>query len=241
MPNNYGPDIEERLLPRISFEHRLTDRIFQKLRVAVPAIVQSFDPGPPPTISAVIATNELVITNQGGDTVDLQTQSLQLPVLSDVPILFPRGGGYNLTFPVQAGDEVLIVFSDTAIDDWMQSGGVNNNQVSQRRHNLSDAIAILGLSSAAKSMSGSYSASDCQLTSDDGSVAVSLSSGQITVAAATVTVNSTTANINASTANVTGTTKVVIDGNNLTTIDGIVFYTHTHPVTSAPGTTGPPG
>ena len=231
MAINYGQDIEERLLPRISFEHRLIDRIFQKLRVAVPAVVQTFTPGPPPTVSVLIATNELVLTNQGGATVNLQTQGVQLPVLTDVPIVFPRGGGFNLTFPVQPGDEVLLVFSDTSIDEWLQSGGVNNNQVSQRRHSLSDAIAILGLSSASHSPS-SYSSSECQLTSDDGSVAISLSSGQITVAADTV-------NVNAQTANVTGTTKVVINGNSQTTIDGLVFLQHTHSVSTAPGITGP--
>lgn len=232
MAVNYGQDLEERLLPRISFEHRLTDRIFQKLRVAVPAIVQDFTPGPPPTVSVVIATRELVLSNQGGATVNIQTKSLDLPVLSDVPIVFPRGGGFNLTFPVQAGDEVLVVFADTAIDSWFQNGGSGNSQVSQRRHSLSDAVAILGLASA-KHSPAAYSSSECQLTSDDGSVAISLSSGTITINANNVTVNAQTATVN-------GTTKVVIDGNSQTSIDGIVFLQHTHPVSTAPGVTGTP-
>jgi hypothetical protein len=47
-----------------------------------------------------------------------------LPVLHDVPVVFPGGGGLHLTFPLAAGDEVLLVFACRPIDSWWQSGGV---------------------------------------------------------------------------------------------------------------------
>ena len=69
-----------------------------------------------------------------------------LPDLMDVPVVFPRGGDFVLTFPVRAGDECQISFSERAIDTWFASGG---EQVphSYRTHDLSDAFAQVGISS----------------------------------------------------------------------------------------------
>lgn len=49
---------------------------------------------------------------------------MDLPILPDVPVVFPGGGGFALTFPVAAGDECLVVFASRCIDAWWQSGGV---------------------------------------------------------------------------------------------------------------------
>ena len=45
--------------------------------------------------------------------------------------------------PIKPGDECLLVFCDTAIDGWWQSGGVQG-QIDSRRHDLSDGICLLG-------------------------------------------------------------------------------------------------
>lgn len=65
------------------------------------------------------------------------------PVIQDVPIMFPGAGAYRMTFPVVAGDMVLLVFSDVAIDKWKQNGSAIPTD--PRRHNISDAVAIPGL------------------------------------------------------------------------------------------------
>src|SRR4051812_7258887 len=49
---------------------------------------------------------------------------VNLPLLVDVPIVFPRAGGFILTLPIVAGDEVLVVFASRCIDSWWQNGGV---------------------------------------------------------------------------------------------------------------------
>jgi len=89
-----------------------------------------------------------------------------LPLLVDVPVVFPRGGGVTLTFPVKAGDECQLIFNDRCIDFWWQSGGVQL-PVDPRQHDLSDAVAIVGLQSQAKKISN-ISTSTAQFRSDDG-------------------------------------------------------------------------
>ena len=89
-----------------------------KLRVAVPGIIESFDPGEQ-TVTVRVAIREKVLLDGDEKWVDI-------PLLLDVPIVIPRAGGYCLTLPVQKGDECLVVFGDMCIDAWWQSGGIQN-------------------------------------------------------------------------------------------------------------------
>lgn len=72
----------------------------------------------------------------------------QMPVLQNVPVIFPNSGGASLTFPVNAGDTCLLVFCERSIDDW-KSNGVNANGVvtpsDPRKLDLSDGVAFVGL------------------------------------------------------------------------------------------------
>lgn len=71
--------------------------------------------------------------------------SSPLPVLENVPIIFPRAGGASLTFPVVEGDSCLLLFSERSIDEWVNTGGQVSTKDS-RKFDLSDAVAIMGLS-----------------------------------------------------------------------------------------------
>lgn len=67
-----------------------------------------------------------------------------MPVLENVPVIFPRSGGASLTFPVTKGDTCLLVFIERSTDLWLTVGG----QVTpddDRKFDLSDAVAIMGL------------------------------------------------------------------------------------------------
>jgi hypothetical protein len=66
------------------------------------------------------------------------------PVIVDVPVVWPRSGGASLTFPVAAGDTVLLIFSERSLDWWLSVGG-DSPPGDPRRFDLSDAIAIPGL------------------------------------------------------------------------------------------------
>jgi len=71
---------------------------------------------------------------------------VDLPVLVDVPIMWPKAGGFVLTFPLAANDEVLVHIASRCIDSWWQSGGVQK-PMEARMHDLSDGFAYPGISS----------------------------------------------------------------------------------------------
>lgn len=137
----------------------------EQLRVALPGIIQSFDPD---TVTAVVqpAIRYVERDNDGNKS------TKDYPLLVDVPVVFPRGGGCTLTFPVKEGDECLVIFADRCIDFWWQSGGIQE-PVDGRMHDLSDAFAIVGPQSQAKKISG-ISTSAVELRSDDGAAKLSI-------------------------------------------------------------------
>jgi hypothetical protein len=67
-----------------------------------------------------------------------------LPILPCVPVVFPRGGGCFVSFPMAAGDGGLLVFSERAIDRW-RSTGENADPGDLRMHGLSGAAFFPGL------------------------------------------------------------------------------------------------
>ncbi|MNG60898.1 hypothetical protein D3C81_17790 [compost metagenome] len=141
-------------------DQALIDAINAGLRVSIPGIIQSFDPDAVTCVVQPVVKG--YILNSGGET-----NPSNLPLLLDVPVIFPRGGGVTLTFPVKAGDECLVVFADRCIDFWHQSGGVQE-AATERMHHLADATAQVGLQSLAKKISG-ISTRAAQFRSDDGS------------------------------------------------------------------------
>ncbi|HGJ5857346.1 MAG TPA: Gp138 family membrane-puncturing spike protein [Arsenophonus nasoniae] len=133
--------------------------ISSQLRVAMPGIIQSFDAR---KVTCVVqpAIKGALTDSQG------HVQSVNLPLLVDVPIVFPRGGGVTMTFPIKSGDECLVVFADRCIDFWWQNGGIQE-AIDPRQHDLSDAFAFIGVQSQKQKIS-QISTDAMQLRSDDG-------------------------------------------------------------------------
>lgn len=71
------------------------------------------------------------------------TQWVSIPQIPDVPVVFPGSGRYSVSWPLEVGDEILLVFAARCIDSWWQQGGVQT-QAEFRLHDLSDAFAIPG-------------------------------------------------------------------------------------------------
>ncbi|HGS5999993.1 TPA: Gp138 family membrane-puncturing spike protein [Klebsiella quasipneumoniae subsp. similipneumoniae] len=147
---------------------QLAQAIMSAMHVSIPGIIQSFDP------DAVTAVVQPAIKGAEKDESGAEV-SVNLPLLVDVPVVFPRGGGCTLTFPVKAGDECLVIFADRCIDFWWQSGGVQE-PVDERMHDLSDAFCIVGPQSQAKKIGG-ISTTAAQLRTDDGSAFIEVAAG----------------------------------------------------------------
>ena len=192
---------------------------------AMPGIVESVD------LSAMTISVQPAIQGQIQKP-DGSYEYVNLPLLVDVPIVFPRAGGFILTLPIKAGDEVLVVFASRCIDSWWQSGSVGV-PMEYRMHDLSDGFAIPGPSSQPKKVS-SISSSAAQLRNEAGDIFLEIGASGVKIKAATTTIEGNlvvTGNVTA--VNVTGTTGVVSGSQ--------AFNTHRHNgVSTGSGTSGTP-
>lgn len=114
------------------------------LWTTMPGIIESVD------LEAQTVTVQPAIRGTITDESGL-TSSTDLPLLADVPICWPRAGGFAITFPIKKGDECLVHFGARCIDAWWQSGGVQN-PLEDRMHDLSDAFATFAPTSQAKKL-----------------------------------------------------------------------------------------
>jgi|WetSurMetagenome_2_1015567.scaffolds.fasta_scaffold58831_1 hypothetical protein len=202
---------------------------------AMPGVIDSYDPT---TQTCVVNVPVQIMMKLGNDT----PQPVSIPPLLDVPVFFPGGGGFTLTFPVVKGDECLVVFASRCIDAWWQSGATGATPTSGvppffRMHDLSDGFAFIGFRSQPRMLSPSASTTATELRSDDGTASLHIETGKITVSATTVEVNATTANVNAAAINLShGGTMFKLIKDTLITL----YNAHTH-TSAAPGVqTAPP-
>lgn len=120
----------------------ISDRL-STVNVALPGVVASYDAD---TQRASVQPGiRHAFVNEDGER-----ELVDLPVVNEVPVVFPSAGDFSLTFPVAAGDEVLLVFSSASLDLWLSRGGTVDPS-NDRHHALSDAVAIPGLRHAALS------------------------------------------------------------------------------------------
>ncbi|OUH89388.1 Gp138 family membrane-puncturing spike protein [Klebsiella pneumoniae] len=155
------------------------------LRVAMPGVIQSFDPE---NLTCVVEISVFSVKPEGKSVDRLDVDNVFYPLILDAPVIFPRGGGVTLTFPVKEGDECLVVFADRCIDFWWQNGNVQNGSRG-RMHDYSDAFVIPGPQSQAKKISG-ISTTAAQLRTDDGSAFIEIASnGAVTINSPQTTVN----------------------------------------------------
>lgn len=153
---------------KLSFEY-----LQSGMWTALPAIVTAVDLDKQ-TISAQCGIKGQYTDEEG------VIHPIDMPLFQDVVLCFPRAGGFSITFPVQAGDEVLIVFSCRCIDGWWQSGGINNIPPEFRMHDLSDGFAILAPTSQPKKLSG-ISSDSIQIRNDEQTKFIEISPSAVTV------------------------------------------------------------
>lgn len=77
-----------------------------------------------------------------------------LPVLPRVPAMFLGGGDYRTIYPVEVGDPCLIIFTSCALDRWLTTSESVVDPIDERRHNINDAIALVGLRRLVKGSGG---------------------------------------------------------------------------------------
>jgi len=144
--------------------------LLKEVHTTIPGKIVSFDPE---TQSAQVQASirRIYVTK---DSVAGETQTpVDIPTFINVPVIFLRGGGWCITFPVKTDDECIIHFSERAIDTWRKNGDIQDPK-DWRMHNYSDAICQVGLSSEANLISD-FDNENFQVRNEDGDVSVTLS------------------------------------------------------------------
>jgi hypothetical protein len=103
------------------------------------------------------------------------------PALVDCPVFTLQGGGASIQFPIVAGDQCLLLFSDRNLDAWFTAGS-EQAPLTARCHDLSDGIALVGLNSLASTLAN-YEADKVRLFFEDGKATLILEDGSATLQA----------------------------------------------------------
>lgn len=96
----------------------------------------------------------------------LNGEATEIPDLLEVPVIFPRGGGAALTWPVKAGDGVMLSFQSRNLDNWYEKGDASE-AATARMHSLSDAVAHLGMEPSTRKLEN-FNNEHTELRSEDG-------------------------------------------------------------------------
>jgi hypothetical protein len=202
------------------------------LHTALPCIVETWDP-----VKNVITCQPAISSNvrQFNGTVTPQ----KLPLLLDVPVMFPGAGGFVLTHPISPGDECLVHFSERCFNAWWAQGGVQP-QEEIRFHDLSDGFAFFAPKSVPK-VWPSISTTTAQFRDQPGTTYFEVAPAGVLNLVAVATINLTAPNINliaSEMINLSGNT----ESEGTLTNNGVdISSTHAHSgVEPGGGDTGPP-
>lgn len=210
---------------RLDSPHDMLLQAFEGLQsglwTAMPGVIQAFDPV---AMTCTVQPSIMVKVQKQ----DYSEEWVNLPLLIHVPVIFPSAGACSITFPVKNGDEVLVVFASRCIDAWWQSGGVDNQQVEFRMHDLSDGFAIPGPRSQPRVI-GSVSTTELQIRSDDGQavIAINPTSHDIRI--------NTTSKV---TVNTTGEVRATVGTNLVANVTGNIQATCAQATVNASGSVG---
>lgn len=110
-----------------------------------------------------------------------------LPVLLNVPVQWPRAGGYAMHMDLREGDWVLLVVCARSLDEWMDAGTTGVEPADLRVGALQDAVAIPGVYPNGDGLGASVArAAELVISDEAGAVQVRLRAGEVVVTAPVV-------------------------------------------------------
>ena len=137
------------------------------------------------------ATVEKVVVTSDGVRVDAKPvvglmiadgSTIARPVAVNVPVLWPGGGGWEMRFPLNVGDEVLLVFCERDITAWKETSATGVLP-SDRMVGEQDTVAVPAFSTTM------LTGGEVSISNSDGSTQIRLSNGLIELTATTVNVS----------------------------------------------------
>lgn len=136
----------------------VAQRLLDKEMGEMPGQVVSFDP------EAQTATISPLYKNAAGDS---------LPQLLEVPVRFPRAGGFVVTSPVKEGDFVTLRPLFRSSEEY-HSGGEYVSESDRRRSSLSDMEAYIDGGERLTNPIPNFNDSNLEIRSEDGAFAIEM-------------------------------------------------------------------
>lgn len=197
----------------------MIERAMSQLNTAMPGVIKSFNTA---NQTATVQPGIKLKWANGDGTFTYY----EMPLIVNVPLVFPCAGGFAVTLPVAVDDPCLLIFSQRSIDNWLQLGGVQppeQNTQGARHHSLTDAMAIVGIAPYNASW-GSWNAGGIEVRDRARNVRCSILTDKAEMA-----FGETMITLDASGGKLTGTWK----------LNDIVLNTHTHTDPQGGNTGGP--
>lgn len=113
------------------------EQALAEVHTAMPGRVERYDAG---TQRATV----LPLVRYPNPQPDGSVEYEDLPPLAEVPVLFPRAGGFFVALPVEVGDTVLLVSQETAVGHWEAGDGGVSFPGDLRRHHLAHCVCLPG-------------------------------------------------------------------------------------------------
>lgn len=203
---NTSPDLTQTL-------YSVVEKVGKELNCMRVGIVQAFYPDDL-TADVLIANKKTINLNSDG------TQNVKNYALIRAKVCYCTP---FITYPIKKGDECVLLFSDREIESWFINGEVNTEGY-PRLHDLTDAIAVVGLRSLPNmitilqdALHLFYGNSDIQLKENQ----ININSTLLSIVGNTTQTGDITAtNLNA-TAAATGTFRTA-DNKTVTVVNGII-------------------
>jgi len=136
---------------------RAVEGIMRRLHVALPGRVEKYD-ATTQLADVKPMIPRLVPRRIGGYLAE------SIPVIPAVPVVFPRCGKFFVSFPIEKGDSVLLVFCDYDPQEWRRTGDEVSPGIDARGH-VSNAVAIPGIEPKSRALV-SASATDMVIGQD---------------------------------------------------------------------------
>ena len=194
--SNRDPDARYESLPQgMTF---FGEQLLKRVHTSLPGIVNTYDAST--RRARVQPAIDLLLTNG---------TSMPKPIILDVPVLFPSGGGYTIHVPLAAGDPVMIFFSERDIARFkatLTSGAPLSDDIMEAQH----AVAVPGFVAPTTALVGD----GLVLQTTDGSTFIQIEGNNVTITANNVRLIGLTS--------LTG--NMVVSG----TVDGVDVSAHTH-------------
>ncbi len=153
---------------RLALEDRLAD-----VHTVLPGKITAYD-------NATQKAEVLPMVRRRQETVDGEIDEA-LPVIPDVPVVFPRAGGFKITFPVAVGDRCILAFCERSVDNYQigQSDDPVDPELYQKHH-LTDPVALLGWYQDKDALTG-VATTGLDVGADDNKATVRVEGDKITV------------------------------------------------------------